>query len=102
MGREFNVYNYYLHKRYFKDITSKKLLKQGRPQADARDSRAYSKFGPQFYFFNQILNVPDFPASPQLQSLLASTFCNNWLSHFVVIDVIPGTIIYVPDNTSII
>ena len=34
------------------------------------------------FIFYWILNVPDFSASPQLQSLLASTFCNNWLSHF--------------------
>jgi len=38
------------------------------------------------FIFYWILNFPDFSASPQLQSLLASTFCNNWLSHLVVID----------------
>jgi len=26
---------------------------QGSPQADARDARASSKFGPQFYFFTE-------------------------------------------------
>jgi len=71
-------------------ITNTKLYFQcqGRPQADARDARASSKFRPQFNFLNWILNFPDFSASPQLQSLLASTFCNNWSSHLVVIDVI--------------
>jgi len=39
------------------------------------------------FIFYWILNFPNFSASPQLQSLLASTFCNNWLSHLVVIDV---------------
>jgi len=29
------------------------VLKSGAPQADARNARASSKFGPQFYFFTE-------------------------------------------------
>jgi len=52
-----------------------------------------------FIFFYLILNFHDFSASPQLQSLLASTFCNNWLSHLVVIDVILSFMYYIYNIT---
>ena len=57
------------------------------PAGGRTDACASSKFRPQFYFY-WISNFLDFSALPQLQSLLASTFCSNWLIHLVVIDAI--------------
>jgi len=44
-----------------------KFRNRGRPQADARDARASSKFGPQFYFITEFWIFPFFSFTPTLE-----------------------------------